>query len=133
MLSTLSLRGWIPYTNKQQEAEELLDMQELSESMSILKDLSQDMQMFVEEQGQKIEESQTHSEAAEVQVQKSVEELENTKSSSNTKLKVAITTTCSVVGAGLLSIPFIPILGGYSLVSGAVGAVCGGVLSKITY
>lgn len=133
MFSSLLQNSWIPYSLEEQELEEKSDIQDLSASIAILKDLGADIKTMVEKHNVHIEETVDAVESSEIAVQQANKELEQTKVKGNLKLKLAITTTCSVVGASVLSFPLIPLLGSYSLVSGAVGALCGGLLSSATY
>lgn len=117
---------FIPYTDQEATQEEEQDQHQLLEAVETLAEISSDIN---EQLGICTKKLETVDESmAQVQdtLDSTVKELHATKN--NSRLQVAVSSVCTVIGAGVCSVPFIPLLGAYAAVTGTVGGLSAGIL-----
>ena len=118
---------FIPYTQEDADREEKEEENNLLRSVHTLQSISEDINLQLNVCKDKLDTVDKEITSVSTAVDSTIQELHATKD--NHKLQVALSTACSVVGAGVCSVPFIPLLGAYSVITGTIGAVSGGILA----
>lgn len=118
-------------SEKELKEEELKDLEDLHSSIQTLNEISFDLNTYMETIDSKIETVFEDVEQTTVSIDNSTYTLEHTHNNSN--LKMALTAGCTILGGSVLSLPLIPLIGGYSVITGICGSIFGGLLSKTMY
>ena len=121
----------IIYYNEEEELSEKNEAKELSESVSTLKEISQELSKLLKNNSEQIKEADKNIDSTKDEVIETNIILLKTKK--NNKLKMALMTSCGVLGASLFGFPLISLIGSYSLITATCGGICGGFIGSKVY